>query len=119
MEENLYWYKAKVMRAVDGDTIEVEVDHGMNIFSREHLRIKDINAPEMSGVKKDSEEYKRGLVVKQRVEQLLSQHPFVMIHTEKDKLTFNRYVADVYYQTGSGWTSLGDTLLTEGLVVKV
>lgn len=119
MEDKLYWYRAKFVRAVDGDTIEVTVDHGMKILSDQHLRVKDINAPEMSGVKKESEEYKKGVIVRDRVESLLRPNPILMIHTEKDKLTFNRYVADVYYQTGSGWTSLADTLLAEGLAQKV
>ena len=128
MEDKLYWYKAKFLRAVDGDTIEIDWDHGAKIHRIAHIRVKDIDAPEMFSVKKESEEYKRGLVVKQRVEELLGEKyvgDYIMIHTQKDKKTFDRYVADVYYLVDDNglylgqWASLADTLLKEGLVVKV
>ena len=53
--DNLYWYKANFVRAIDGDTIEVEVDHGMKIYSHCHIRLKGINACEIFGVQKDSQ----------------------------------------------------------------
>jgi micrococcal nuclease len=44
----MYEYQAKVIRVVDGDTIEVEVDLGFHIKMNMKIRLAGINAPEMS-----------------------------------------------------------------------
>ena len=41
-----YVFYAKVIRVVDGDTIDVEIDHGCRIKSTQRLRFADINTPE-------------------------------------------------------------------------
>jgi micrococcal nuclease len=119
-EDKLYWYKAKVMRVIDGDTVEVEVDHGMRLYSRQHLRLADIDAPEVYGVKKDSETYQNGLAAKARLAEILSSVPYVMVNTRKDRTSFNRYVADVYVRLPDNHfdTNVADLLLLEGLVTK-
>ena len=48
-EEALYRYKARVIRVIDGDTIEAEIDHGCSIFSKQKLRLSGIDAPELRG----------------------------------------------------------------------
>ena len=44
----LYHYRAEVVRVVDGDTVVMDVDLGFSIKRREKLRLKYINAPELS-----------------------------------------------------------------------
>ena len=39
---------AHVERVIDGDTILVEIDCGFNIRARQRLRLRGIDAPEMS-----------------------------------------------------------------------
>ena len=41
-----YVYSCKPIRAVDGDTVEVDVDLGWEIFHRLHIRMLGVNAPE-------------------------------------------------------------------------
>ena len=43
-----YTYVAHVERVIDGDTILVEIDCGFNIRVRQRLRLRGIDAPEMS-----------------------------------------------------------------------
>lgn len=43
----MFTYKAKVMRVIDGDTLEVALDLGFNISFTEKLRLFNINAPEL------------------------------------------------------------------------
>lgn len=45
----MYEYRAKVIRVVDGDTVEVDVDLGFQIHTKMMLRLYGINAPEMKG----------------------------------------------------------------------
>lgn len=42
----MYTYKAKVIRIIDGDTIEVILDLGLSISVTTKLRIADIDTPE-------------------------------------------------------------------------
>jgi micrococcal nuclease len=41
----MYQYKIKVLRVVDGDTIEASIDLGFNIFFKQFIRLTNIDAP--------------------------------------------------------------------------
>ena len=43
----MYEYRAEVIRVVDGDTVDVEVDLGFRIGQQMRLRLVGINAPEL------------------------------------------------------------------------
>lgn len=57
----MYEYKAKLLRVVDGDTLDLEVDLGFRTFQRIRCRLYGLNAPEIFGVTKDSAEYTDGM----------------------------------------------------------
>lgn len=42
----MYKYKARVLKVVDGDTLDVEIDMGLEVYKRERLRLAGIDAPE-------------------------------------------------------------------------
>jgi micrococcal nuclease len=42
----VYRYMAKILRVIDGDTVEAEVDLGFRIYSRHQIRLNGINTPE-------------------------------------------------------------------------
>lgn len=42
----MYEYKATVVRWVDGDTVDLLVDLGFQIFTKHRLRLANINTPE-------------------------------------------------------------------------
>ena len=46
--KDLYTYRAKLIRVIDGDTDDLQVDLGFNIFVRERFRLAGINAYEIS-----------------------------------------------------------------------
>lgn len=116
MNEKLYWYQGKVRRVVDGDTIDMEFDLGLNTLVRERIRLKGIDTPEIFGMKKESEEFQRGMAAKEFVEERLLGKT-VWIHSFKDKTgKYGRYIADVYFQDESGkHVSIGQLLLEDGL----
>ncbi len=62
-----YEYKAKLIKVVDGDTLDVQIDLGFNIFQNIRVRLLGVNTPETYGVKKESIEYKKGMKAKQFV----------------------------------------------------
>jgi micrococcal nuclease len=95
----MYTYQARLVRVIDGDTIVVDVDLGLNIWMHnQHLRLAGINTPEIHGVKKDSAEYTAGMEAKAFVEAWVQQHgPALVIRTSKDRTgKFGRWLCQVY-----------------------
>ena len=107
-------YRAVCKHVVDGDTVDVMIDLGLNKYAYETVRIKDIDTPEIFR-SKDADEKQAGMAARDRVKELILDQP-VMITTYKDKASFGRFLADVAYmdqETGE-WTSLANTLNNEG-----
>jgi len=55
-----YIFPAQVTLVVDGDTLDVRLDLGFEIYTVERVRLADVDTSEVYGVEKDSQEYKRG-----------------------------------------------------------
>ena len=114
--DQLYIYKAKVVRVVDGDTLDVDVDLGMNIRHHMRARIASIDAPEIYGVKKESSEYEAGLLAADRARELVEGKD-VFIRTHRDrKGKYGRYIVDVFLDESLTET-LSQRLIDEGLVM--
>ena len=47
-DEKLYHYKAKIDRVVDGDTVDVSIDLGFDMHSRQRVRLWGINTPNVA-----------------------------------------------------------------------
>jgi len=116
-ESQLYTYKAVIERIVDGDTLRVKVDLGFDIWTRQYLRLRGIDCPEMNTLE--------GKKAKKFVETLLSAVTCVTICSSRsDK--YDRYLADVYIPGAMGKGGgvreelfLNQRLLDEGLAVRM
>ena len=65
----MYTYKISLLKVVDGDTIDAEIDLGFDIKVKKRIRFMGINAPESRT--RDLEEKAKGLAAKDRVKALL------------------------------------------------
>lgn len=88
-----YVYRAKLNRVVDGDTYEMDVDLGFDVWKRSSIRVRGLFIAE-----KNTPE---GQEAKRVVTELFANAKVVVISTQKDKRggdvqTFARYVADVW-----------------------
>jgi len=109
----MYQYKAKIARIVDGDTMDIIVDLGFKITTNQRIRLKGINTPETYNVKKDSEEYRKGMIAKEFVIQRITTNNFeALIDTDKDTGKYGRYIAVVWLADSA--TSLNDELVEKG-----
>ena len=114
----MYQYKAKVERIVDGDTIDIVVDLGFKITTNQRIRMARINTPETFNVRKDSEEYQKGLAAKQYVERRLAAfNNEIKLETEKDTEKYGRYIGTIWLADSA--ISLNDELVEKGLAVYV
>lgn len=110
MESNLYHYKFYITRVIDGDTFAGDLDLGFGIVMlHKRLRLFGINTPEIRGSNKEE-----GLAVKAFVEDLLSEHEFIIIRSaEKSFDSFGRLLCEVFYKDPAcnTWESLNALLL--------
>ena len=97
-----YVRRAEILRVVDGDTLELLVDQGMQSFAKVHVRLLGVDTAETHGVTKGSDEYNRGMEAKLYVLDWVDAHGgSVIVRTVKDKRSFNRYIADVWAEESS------------------
>jgi micrococcal nuclease len=107
LEPSLYVYRAKVIKVVDGDTLDLSVDLGMEITKSTRVRLIGINCPETNTPE--------GKQAKAYVEAWCLSNPEVLIHTTKDrKEKYGRYLATVVSPGIQGQT-LNQLLLDVGL----
>lgn len=114
----MYQYKAIVERIVDGDTIDVVIDLGFKITTFQRIRLAKINTPETYNVKKDSEEYKKGLAAKQFVEQRIAANKNeIQLETEKVTEKYGRYIGTIWLADST--VTLNDELVEKGFAKYV
>lgn len=93
-----YW--ATVVKVIDGDTYELDVDVGFSITVRERFRLKGVDTPEVFGVKKTSAEYATGMAASNYVKSILPAGTKIEVRTYKDREKYGRWLCDVYLETG-------------------
>jgi len=92
----MYEYRAKVLSVQDGDTVTLDIDLGLSVHVHERCRLYGINAPETHGVRKDSEEYKRGMEAAEFLRNMIEGKE-VLIRTHKDKKgKYGRYLVEIF-----------------------
>jgi len=92
----MYEYKARVLRVVDGDTVDLDIDLGCSVHVHERCRLYGINAPETHGVKKDSDEYRKGMEATEFLRNMIEGKE-ILIRTHKDKRgKYGRYLVEIF-----------------------
>jgi micrococcal nuclease len=78
----MYEYRVKkVLKVVDGDTIDVDIDLGFNVSYTQRVRLAGIDTPESRTT--DLKEKALGLEVKEYLKSLLDSTDDIVIQTEK------------------------------------
>jgi micrococcal nuclease len=120
----MYEYRVKnVLKVVDGDTIDVDIDLGFNISYTQRVRLAGIDTPESRT--KDLYEKKLGMESKEWLKNALSHAKTIIIKTEKpdssekygrilgwlfvDDVNLNNVMID----QGYAWNYMGDTKIKD------
>jgi len=113
----MYEYRCKVIRVIDGDTVDVDIDLGFQVWIRgERGRIMGIDTPESRTSDKTEKVF--GLASKARLKELL--HGEVILKTEVSKSgedmkgKFGRILGDFILEDGRRAT---EVLIEEGHAV--
>jgi micrococcal nuclease len=110
----MYEYRAHILRVVDGDTVDVDIDLGFGTWIRnERVRIMGIDTPESRT--RDLVEKIFGLAAKKRLEEILGTEAILKTFAAKDgvdmKGKFGRILGDFILEDGRFVTQI---LLEEG-----
>jgi len=116
----MYEYKCIINRVVDGDTVDVDIDLGFDLWLKdERIRLHDIDAPETRT--RDLEEKAKGYESKEFVESLLPVgSEQVLISRDYNKGKFGRIIGTfkVYDHIKGAWSDLSSVLLEHGYAEK-
>lgn len=96
-------YSATVVRVVDGDTIECDVDVGFHMRTRQRFRLMGYNAPEMRGAERSM-----GVIAQRDLDDMLFGVD-VELRTHKGD-AFGRWLCDVHVDG----VDLVESLITAG-----
>ena len=115
-------YDVKVLKIVDGDTVDVDIDLGFGITLRdERVRIMGIDTPESRT--SDKVEKVFGLASKNRLKELLDKEAILVTYEDKNgedmKGKFGRILGDFVVEEWEGEEKLvTEILIEEGHAVK-
>jgi micrococcal nuclease len=106
-----YWYRASVVKVIDGDTLDIDIDLGFDIWHSIRVRLYGIDAAEVRSSNAEIKE--SGLKAKEFVKNWFDRRGYnILIQTKRDKTEkYGRILAEVY----SGLDNLNNDLITEGL----
>ena len=113
----MYEYRAKVIKVIDGDTVDVDIDLGFGVvLTDERVRIMGIDTPESRT--RDKVEKVFGLASKKRLKELLGKTAILKTQINKNgedmKGKFGRILGDFVSVDGRMVT---DILVEEGHAV--
>ena len=104
----MFEYSARVVRIVDGDTLDAEIDIGFDVFVKKRIRLYGIDTWESRT--RDKAEKVKGLAAKARLKELLKEdkNKFKLISHGTGK--FGRVLGDIEISVGN----VCDILVEEG-----
>ena len=97
----MYKYNAKVLKVIDGDTVDLEIDLGFKVSFKTRVRLIGVDTPEKW--------FPYGKVVKEYLRQELEGKEIYLDVTKKDK--YGRYLVTIY-------KNIGDTLSINNLLIN-
>lgn len=99
-KSELYNYKCKLLRVIDGDTVECDVDLGFYTWRKVVLRLADIDAPEIRT--KNLQEKEEGLKAAYILElKLLEENPEGIFYIKSNGVdSFGRSIATIFTEAG-------------------
>jgi micrococcal nuclease len=113
MDKDPYIYRIKsVLKVVDGDTIDADIDLGFDISLTKRIRLAGIDTPESRT--RDDVEKKLGLEVKEWLKERLNFAKDILIKTELPDSTekYGRIIGHLFINGEE--TSINNQMISEG-----
>jgi len=107
----MYEYRCKVVKIIDGDTVDVDIDLGFGVWlKKERIRMFGIDTPESRT--RDLDEKKYGLMAKDYITRLLDDEGGIVLKTHKDaEGKYGRILGELWRTTDFADTSINDLMI--------
>jgi micrococcal nuclease len=113
----MYTYSAKLIRVIDGDTVDLEIDLGFDISIRQRLKLYGVDTPDSRSVNSDTKQ--KGLEAKQRLTELLPrQFKITTILNKRGK--YGRVLGTIFLteKDSGNEVNVNELMVTEGHAIK-
>ena len=112
----MYEYKARLVRVIDGGTIDADIDMGFQVHIDQRIKLFGVNAPDPKSY--DTEERERGLASKNRLIEILPKEIIVQTMLNK-RGKFGRILGIVMYKEEHGEiVNVNDLIISEGFATR-
>ncbi|NJH82525.1 thermonuclease family protein [Staphylococcus hyicus] len=106
LDKQLYIFKAKVLRVIDGDTLVIDLDMGFETHTIKRVRLLGVDTPERGQVNyNEAKAFTTSTV--------LGKDVYVQTYQSD---VFGRYLADVWYRVGDDEYRLSHELTVRGFI---
>ena len=107
----MYEYRCKVVKIIDGDTVDVDIDLGFGVWlKKERIRMFGIDTPESRT--RDLEEKKYGNAAKELITGMLNDEGGIVLKTRKDKEgKYGRILGELWRTTDFADKSINDYMI--------
>ena len=110
----MFEYNFKLIKVVDGDTIDVDIDLGFGVWLRkQRIRMMGIDTPESRTSDKEEKVY--GLLAKERLIQLIADAKVLKTYND-ERGKFGRILGEIicYYAAEDRWAGSSEIMIAEG-----
>ena len=105
----MHEYQANLVKIVDGDTLDADIDLGFSVWVRKRVRLVNIDTWESRT--RDKEEKKKGLAAKARLKELIKENKNQFIITSHGLGKFGRVLGEIFLDDDR---NVNDILIEEG-----
>ena len=114
----MYEYKVNIIKIVDGDTVDVDIDLGFGVWmKKQRIRLYGIDTPESRT--RDLEEKKYGQAAKAFLTGLLDDDAGITLKTHKDKEgKFGRILGELWRITNYADQSINEYMVEKHHAVR-
>lgn len=105
----MHEYQANLVKIVDGDTLDADIDLGFSVWVRKRIRLVNIDTWESRT--RDKEEKKKGLAAKARLKELIKENKNQFIITSHGLGKFGRVLGEIFLDDDR---NVNDILIEEG-----
>jgi micrococcal nuclease len=104
----MYKYNAKLVRIIDGDTVDALIDLGFDVWIKKRIRLYGIDAPETRT--RDLEEKRLGFAAKERLEELLEASEGLFVLSSAGVGKYGRCLGTIFIDD----KNINELLISEG-----
>ena len=114
----MYHYPCKIIKVVDGDTVDVDIDLGFGVWMKnQRIRMYGIDAPESRTSNQTEKQY--GVASKRFLEGMCDDKNGVVLRTQKDKKgKFGRILGELWRTTDYADQSINEYMIEKYHAVR-